>query len=615
MLERGGRMTNDLPCARRRRANRRRETVPRSRTKSPTRERSHAADRDASDGLAEVDVRLLRGLWQFRGQHAATRDDNRLLRGALKLAQGVFEVAEGCVAFVPAGVDIARVLFSSGARSSWDTAALGAIFRGMPVSVPADIMFSRIRRKERMWGAIALCRPEREFDWKERKAFSLVGEMLNELLAAIDAERAHQVRAQVDRKLLEQVQPKHLFYKILHGIRSLTEYDHSAALLMYLEGDSSLEVVAEQVSVEKAKSPNVGLKLPLDSHIQRRLAEQSVFGFDRREGQWTDWTKTSAEALAELLDYNPQRPSPSFPKAENSLLCAPLITRAGLLGVLKVAAVHPGALGPYEAELVRQFLPQGAVALGNLRRTERLEQQVLAAERKNAMADLARGVAHDINNALGATVPLIEQLRSDLEDGSFDESVADDDLRQVEQSLKVCRRIFGGMLTFARSAKRNRSEVSLLQAVQCAVAVHHRALECQNVDVRVEVNHELPALTAVHADVEQLLLNLVSNARDALADGGTLAIAASRCDGGVELVVSDTGCGISSGQLAKMQEPFFTTKPTGTGLGLAICRSIVSEMRGKMSIESQPGRGTTVRVLLPLAEIEPSEAGQTGRPG
>jgi signal transduction histidine kinase len=129
--------------------------------------------------------------------------------------------------------------------------------------------------------------------------------------------------------------------------------------------------------------------------------------------------------------------------------------------------------------------------------------------------------------------------------------------------------------------------------------------------VRLDVNHELPALTAVHADVEQLLLNLVSNARDALVDGGSLDISAHRRDDGVELVVSDTGCGISSGQLAKMQEPFYTTKPTGTGLGLAICRSIVSEMRGKMSMESQPGRGTTVRVLFPLGEAETSA---TGRP-
>jgi signal transduction histidine kinase len=462
-----------------------------------------------------------------------------------------------------------------------------------------------------MWGAVALRRAGGEFDWKERKAFSLVGEMLNELLGAIDAHRARDVRAQVDRKLLEQVQPKHLFYKILHGIRSLTEYDHSAALLLYVAGEGALEVVAEQVSVEKAKSPNVGLKLPLDSHTQRQLSEHGIFGFNRRDGRWADWTNTSAVALAELLDYNPQRPSASFPQAENSLLCAPLITRAGLLGVLKVAAVHPGALGPYEAELVRQFLPQGAVALGNLRRTEFLEQQVLAAERKNAMADLARGVAHDINNALGATLPLIEQLRSDLTDGSFEASVAGDDLQQVEQSLKVCRRIFGGMLTFARSARRNRSEVSLLQAVQCAVAVHHRAFECQHVEVRIDVSHELPALTAVHSDVEQLLLNLVSNARDALADGGSLSISASRQPGGVELVVSDTGCGISSSDLAKLQEPFHTTKPTGSGLGLAICRSIVSEMRGKLTIESQPGAGTTVRVLLPLVEAE-TETGRMG---
>ena len=101
---------------------------------------------------------------------------------------------------------------------------------------------------------------------------------------------------------------------------------------------------------------------------------------------------------------------------------------------------------PYEVELVSQFLPQTAVALRNARRAESLEQRVLIAERKHAMADLARGVSHDVNNALGAVLPLVQQLREEIDQGTLDPAVAAVDLAQFERSIQVCRRIFGGML-------------------------------------------------------------------------------------------------------------------------------------------------------------------------
>ena len=91
------------------------------------------------------------------------------------------------------------------------------------------------------------------------------------------------------------------------------------------------------------------------------------------------------------------------------MLCAPLATRERVLGLLKIAARHPGSFGSYEAELVGQFLPHASIALQNSQRTESLELNLIQAERKHAMADLARGVAHDVNNALGAVLPLVQR--------------------------------------------------------------------------------------------------------------------------------------------------------------------------------------------------------------
>src|SRR5439155_16930146 len=104
---------------------------------------------------------------------------------------------------------------------------------------------------------------------------------------------------------------------------------------------------------------------------------------------------------------------------EGSMLCAPLVTRDGLVGVLKIAARYPGRLTPYDAELVEHLRSQAAVAIQNLHRTASLRARVLTAERKHAMADLARSVSHDLNNALGAMLPLIQQMQADVRRGEL----------------------------------------------------------------------------------------------------------------------------------------------------------------------------------------------------
>ena len=101
--------------------------------------------------------------------------------------------------------------------------------------------------------------------------------------------------------------------------------------------------------------------------------------------------------------------------------------------------------------------------------------------------------------------------------------------------------------------------------------------------------------------MEQLLLNLLSNSRDAMPNGGRLTIQVRRLPAGIELLVEDTGCGIPPEHLSTVLEPFFSTKPEGTGLGLSICRSIVWQMQGKLDIASTPGTGTRIMVLIPIA--------------
>jgi signal transduction histidine kinase len=575
--------------------------VSKSRTRKLS-QQEQAEENGDGDGplLHGISAELLALLWRFRTRFRDGRDADSLLRYALRLSLDFFGASEGCVATIQPGCEQARIDFAVPPEGWWDRSMLAGFLRGEKVRVAPELMLARLRRRGRLWGALAARLPGGDYEWAQRQAFSAIAAVTNELIDLIDGARVREVRTRIDRKVMEQSQPKHLFYEVLHGIRSLTAYDHSAALLTYDPDSEALEVVAEQIAWQKAKGESVGRKLPLSRALRDRLSRSVVYGFDRKGRAWQDWTENDATPLAEMLDFDGDSHDKLRPGA-GAILCAPLSTRAGLLGVLKVAAVHPGTFSQYEVELISQFLPQAAVALHNARRAESLEQRVLIAERKHAMADLARGVSHDVNNALGAVLPLVQQLRDDLKEGLLDATLFAEDLAQIERSIQVCRRIFGGMLNIARGHTRDRSTVSLRQAADSALAIHREGLQQRGVRVIIDIPHDLPRLSGAQADVDQLLLNLVSNARDATRPGDQLAIRASSDGTAIELVVDDTGCGMPKEHLARIQEPFFTTKADGHGLGLAICRSIVAEMRGQFQVESTPGVGTRARAILPVA--------------
>jgi two-component system, NtrC family, sensor kinase len=287
------------------------------------------------------------------------------------------------------------------------------------------------------------------------------------------------------------------------------------------------------------------------------------------------------------------------------MLCAPLVTKDSLVGVLKIAARYPEQLKPFDAELVEQFRSQAAVAIQNLHRTESLRARVVTAERKHAMADLARSVSHDVNNALGSMLPLIQQMQADLRSGAVAPTVFADDLEQIQKSLQVCRRIFGGMLTFSRNAARRSGYGQVRRAIETASAILKHGMSRSAIELQVNVPDEIPEVACSQSDLEQVFLNLLTNAREATPHGGRITVNARSIDRLVEISIADTGCGIPAENVARVVEPFFTTKPEGHGLGLSICRSVLWEIDGSLTIQSQPGSGTDVLVLVPQAASLP----------
>jgi signal transduction histidine kinase len=157
------------------------------------------------------------------------------------------------------------------------------------------------------------------------------------------------------------------------------------------------------------------------------------------------------------------------------------------------------------------------------------------------------------------------------------------------------------MLALARGASQGSVQANVRRALDSTLAVLRDSLDRQGIVLDVQLAEVVPHIQTGQGDLEQLFLNLTTNARDAMPTGGVLSIRARHLGNSLELVIRDTGCGITPELISRIQEPFFTTKPNGNGLGLSICRSIIWNAGGRIEIVSRVGSGTQITIVLPTA--------------
>lgn len=300
------------------------------------------------------------------------------------------------------------------------------------------------------------------------------------------------------------------------------------------------------------------------------------------------------------------------------------------------------SVAPFELELLRrdgepvylevsaQVTRNGVGSRGvhciarNLTERRRLEQQLLQSEKLSAIGQLVAGVAHELNNPLTSVSGYAQLL---LRDQRLPPEPRQD-LEQIYQQAERAAKIVQNLLIFAREHKPERTVGSVNDAIRRALALQQYQLRVENIGVRLELDPALPPTTADFHQLQQVFLNLISNARYAMVQKGgrgtlTLRTGLEQPPTGephIRIEVIDTGVGIPERDLQKIFNPFFTTKPVGqgTGLGLSICFGIVKEHEGQIWAESQVGVGTCVVVRLPVRSapsernpaLPPSEAEQ-----
>jgi signal transduction histidine kinase len=232
-----------------------------------------------------------------------------------------------------------------------------------------------------------------------------------------------------------------------------------------------------------------------------------------------------------------------------------------------------------------------------------LEQAARRADKLAALGTLAAGLAHELNNPIGIICSRIEVMLLEAEATGLPEALRGD-LKVLHRNAERVARIAQGLLSFSRPSPRIRTTVDLSGVVRETLLLAEQQVRRGGVTLTVDCDDSLPAIEGDSNALEQVLLNLLTNAGAALPAGGEIAIATRRHPdrpGFVQLIVADTGC-IPPEILPRIFDPFFSTKPAGTGLGLSISHGIVREHGGTIDVESAPGRGTRFTITLPVVD-------------
>jgi signal transduction histidine kinase/serine/threonine protein kinase len=305
-----------------------------------------------------------------------------------------------------------------------------------------------------------------------------------------------------------------------------------------------------------------------------------------------------------------------------SILCVPLKREDRIAGVIYVENGQIADLFTrYDLEALSALAALVAVTLENAYayrhiaelndgleerikvRTKELQEsqlQLLQSEKLASIGQLAAGVAHEIRNPLNGIKLAAELLRRHVDRGELDKLPGK--VSAISEEVERANRHISNLLLYSRPKAPARASIALDKVIDQALKLVENQISLQSILVERRYEHDLPSLLADPHVLEQVFVNLLLNAAQAMANGGKLVLSVARKKGALCATVSDDGHGIPEEHLGRIFDPFFTTKEPGkgTGLGLSICQAAIRKLGGEISVESRVGAGTSFTVRLPL---------------
>jgi PAS domain S-box-containing protein len=302
-----------------------------------------------------------------------------------------------------------------------------------------------------------------------------------------------------------------------------------------------------------------------------------------------------------------------------STVYIPLLSKGEAVGVMSVSSHSKFRFSPDYVEFLTAIGNQIGVAIENASLYETIkkayqelkeaQEQVIRAEKLASLGKLAATIAHEINNPLAAVLTYVKLMLKLLNRNGLTQDRAEDILRYLatmESETARCGEIVKNLLAFSRQSEMTIGTHRIEDIIDRTLILIAHDLEINEIGVVKDMEPALPEVQCDFKQIQQAFLNLMSNAREAMTKGGTLSVRA-RCSEDhdfLEVVISDTGCGIAQEDLKNIFEPFFTTKEEGkgVGLGLSVVYGIITRHSGSIGVESEPGKGARFTVRLPIAQ-------------
>ncbi|MBW1721596.1 MAG: two-component sensor histidine kinase [Deltaproteobacteria bacterium] len=243
------------------------------------------------------------------------------------------------------------------------------------------------------------------------------------------------------------------------------------------------------------------------------------------------------------------------------------------------------------------------------REKQMMNDQVVEAGKLASVGELAAGIAHEINNPVAIMVEEAGWIEDLLEDEEFHDSENYNEFKRSLKQIHVqgmrCKEITHKLLSFARKTDSTIQDVKVNDLIEEVVSLSSQRARYSNVTINTDLQRDLPSIRMSISELQQVLLNLINNALDAMENAGGSIDVRTRLKGDyIEIEVSDNGPGIPKANLTRIFDPFFTTKPIGkgTGLGLSICYGIIKKLGGEIEVHSIVEVGTTFHVCIPIAK-------------
>jgi two-component system NtrC family sensor kinase len=238
-----------------------------------------------------------------------------------------------------------------------------------------------------------------------------------------------------------------------------------------------------------------------------------------------------------------------------------------------------------------------------------MQQQMVQSEKLASLGKLSASIAHEINNPLGGILIYAHLIQEDMKK----DDPASENLSKIIKETTRCKNIVKDLLEFARSKEPRKGLADLNRTLGRALDIVEQQAAFQDVRIHKQLASDLPAVIADADQLQQVFLNIIINACEAMDGKGDLTLTTARDPAGktVSVGIQDTGCGMSTAVKSMIFEPFFTTKEVGkgTGLGLAVSYGIITRHEGTISVESEPGKGATFTITLPVGTEKDEEPG------